>query len=213
MQDVMRADCASVDFATFLPGRIVLQRGGIDDYRELAHFHYSPTSPATWAGVWRAVYSDLRFAIFDLRLPMRPGPPESSFNRTLQIANCKSSSRVIAVAVLSYPTPSHRVRERVLGLTGPRYGQKLRFINANLRTISRVIVHPQFRALGLASALVRRICQDCPVRYVEAIATMGRVHPFFQRGGMRRVGEAYFIFDREERRGNPNDETRMTKPE
>ena len=56
---------------------------------------------------------------------------------------------MIAVGVLSYPTPSHRGRERVLGLGGPRYGEKLRFVNAHVRTISRVIVHPQFRALGI----------------------------------------------------------------
>jgi ABC-type ATPase with predicted acetyltransferase domain len=89
------------------------------------------------------------------------------------------------------------VREAVLGLSGPRYGEKLRFVNAHVRTISRVIVHPQFRALGIASRLVRRICEDCTTRYVEAIATMGEVHPFFEKGGMRRIDEGYFLFDRE----------------
>jgi hypothetical protein len=52
--------------------------------------------------------------------------------------------------------------------------------------------------------LVRRICEECPTRYVEAIAAMGEVHPFFERGGMRKVesgdasGKAYFCFDRED---------------
>jgi ABC-type ATPase with predicted acetyltransferase domain len=109
---------------------------------------------------------------------------------------------VIAVAVLSYPTPALRTRERALSLTGPRYGERLRWINANLRTISRVIVHPQFRSLGLASQLVRRVLEDCPTRYVEAVAAMGLVHPFFVRAGMTlhepmSEGEsAYFLFDR-----------------
>jgi predicted N-acetyltransferase YhbS len=71
-----------------------------------------------------------------------------------------------------------------------------------VRTIARVIVHPQFRGLGVAARLVRRICNECPTRYVEAFAAMGDVHPFFEHAGMTRVpptraGEAaYFIFDR-----------------
>ncbi|HYO10723.1 MAG TPA: hypothetical protein VER17_17290 [Tepidisphaeraceae bacterium] len=110
--------------------------------------------------------------------------------------------QLVAVAVLSYPTPQLRARERALALVGPRYGAKLAFVNAHVRTISRVIVHPQFRSLGLASALVRCVLLNCPVRYVEAVATMGDVHPFFERAGMTRIppagqGEAaYFLFDR-----------------
>ncbi|MEO6436540.1 MAG: GNAT family N-acetyltransferase, partial [Tepidisphaeraceae bacterium] len=74
----------------------------------------------------------------------------------------------------------------------------------NVRAISRVIVHPQFRGLGVASGLVRRVLLDCPTRYVEATAAMGEVHPFFEKGGMRRVvpgregGAAYFIWDGKE---------------
>ena len=37
-------------------GRIVMEKGTLADYRRLAHLHYAPGDPATWAGVWRAVY-------------------------------------------------------------------------------------------------------------------------------------------------------------
>lgn len=109
---------------------------------------------------------------------------------------CTYDDRVIAVAVLSYPTLASRARLIAIGKPARRSA----FLNLHVRTISRVIVHPQFRALGIASRLVRRVCQDCPTRYVEAIAAMGRVHPLFERGGMRRVDrgntrKAYFIFD------------------
>ena len=159
-----------------LPGQIAIERGTIADYRALEHFHYAPGHPATWAGIWRVAFK----------------PKSASQN---------PKSRIVAVGVLSYPTPANRIRERHLNLTGPRYGSKLAFVNRHLRTISRVIVHPQFRALGLASQLVRRICDECPTRYVEAIAAMGEVHPFFERGGMRKIesderGRSYFIFDR-----------------
>jgi GNAT superfamily N-acetyltransferase len=190
-----------------LPGRLAVERGTFADYRALEHFHYAPGRPAAPVGVWRVVYRDLRLPICDLQLERRTsnvgGRPS---NRKWQIEKRKSSPRTIAVGVLAYPTPASRARERALNLAGPRYGPKLAFVNAHVRTIARVIVHPQFRGLGVAAWLVRRICEECPVRYVEAFAAMGDVHPFFERGGMTRVppaGEAeaaYFIFDREGRR-------------
>ena len=185
-------EAAADSLSALLPGDFTLERGTFADYRALAHFHYARGHPATWAGIWRVTY--LRFAIADLRLG---GNRKSEIsNRKSQIANWQSQT--VAVGVLSYPTPANRQRERALGLGGPRYGPKLAFVNAHVRTISRVIVHPQFRALGLAARLVRRICDECPTRYVEAIAAMGEVHPFFQRGGMLHLGEGYFLFDREE---------------
>ena len=190
--------------SAMLPGEIEIERGTREDYFSLAHLHYAPGKPATWAGVWRAEYRDFRLPIFDSRFEDATIESSFSLNRRSKIENRKS--RTIAVGVLSYPTPSNAARDRVLGLSGPRYGEKLAFVNRHIRTISRVIVHPQFRGLGLASLLVRRICNECPTRYVEAIAAMGEVHPFFERGGMRKIesdggviganGRAYFIFDR-----------------
>jgi ABC-type ATPase with predicted acetyltransferase domain len=94
-------------------------------------------------------------------------------------------------------------REWAFGLGGLSYREKILFANANVRTLSRVIVHPQFRSIGLASLLVREVCRGAETRYVEALAVMGRVHPFFERGGMRRVavpgdadgGPVYFLYD------------------
>jgi GNAT superfamily N-acetyltransferase len=172
-----------------LPGRLRVERGSLADYRALEHFHYAPGQPAVPAGVWRVVYSDRG--------------PWSSHHPKSRTPNPKSS-RLVAVAVLTFPTPASRARERALNLTGPRYGRKLALVNAHVRTIARVIVHPQFRGLGLAARLVRRVCEQCPTRYVEAFAAMGEVHPFFEQAGMRRVEPAhadeaaYFIFDREE---------------
>ena len=97
-----------------------------------------------------------------------------------------------------------RGQDYVFNLAGKSYGEQLRFANANLRTISRVIVHPQFRALGLSTQLIRCLCAHCPTRYVEASAMMGRAHPLFERAGMTRVEPQgddepiYYIFDREE---------------
>ncbi|MDB5323240.1 MAG: glutamine transporter ATP-binding protein [Phycisphaerales bacterium] len=160
---------------TFLPGELRLTRGTPQDYRALERFHYRPKSPATWAGVWVVQYDD-----------------------------GTSAARLVAVAVLSYPTVNSSARDRALGMGDWPARRKLAFVNQHVRTISRVIVHPQFRSLGLASQLVRRACAEAPTRYVEAFAVMGRVHPFFEKGGMTRQaavdgrmdGPVYYLFDR-----------------
>ena len=57
-------------------------------------------------------------------------------------------------------------------------------LNREMRTIARVVVHPMFRSTGLAVALVKHILAHANTRYIEALAAMGRVHPFFARAGM-----------------------------
>lgn len=159
-------------FPEFLPGQLWIARGSAADYFELEDFHYLPKRPATWAQVWTIHYRDA------------------------------GGARVAAVGVLSFPVPSCRGRERYFGNAALPRGDRLRFANANLRTISRVIVHPQFRSLGLSSTLVRCLCDHCDTRYVEATAMMGRAHPFFEKAGMMRIEPlsddepAYFILDR-----------------
>jgi hypothetical protein len=163
----------------FLPGRLTLARGNSSDYHALAEFHYVARRPATWASVWTVRYTE-------------PTIPPAHY----------AQSRVVAVGVLSYPVPSCRARERYFRRTHLTRNQNLRFANRHIRTISRVIVHPQFRSLGLSTALVRCLCANCDTRYIEAIAMMARAHPFFERAGMQRIESidpdepAYFILDR-----------------
>jgi GNAT superfamily N-acetyltransferase len=158
----------------FLPGRLTLSRGERSDYIELEAFHYIPKRPATWADVWTIYYHPDR----------------------------ANDSRLIAVGVLSYPAPFCKTRNHFFHREKFSLKENLMFINRNLRTISRVIVHPQFRSLGLSTILVRCLCDNCPTRYVEALAQMGRAHPFFERAGMTRIepdnpdGPIYFIHDR-----------------
>lgn len=117
-----------------------------------------------------------------------------------------AAGRLAAVAVLSYPTVNSAARDRALGMSAWPAARKLALANRDVRTISRVVVHPQFRGVGLASRLVRTICEQCPTRWVEAYAVMGRVHPFFEKGGMTRHdppgndGPVYYLLDRREMR-------------
>lgn len=154
-----------------LPGRIVVRPGTVANYRHLTRHHYRAKSPATFCQIRSAWYE---FG----------GEP----------------ARLIGVAVLSWPVPLLRARVRHFALP-PGYGVRLRFANAHVRTISRVIVHPQFRALGIATRLTHALIDACPTRYVESSAAMGRYATFLRAAGMTNVASApgepaYFLIDR-----------------
>jgi ABC-type lipoprotein export system ATPase subunit/GNAT superfamily N-acetyltransferase len=59
-----------------------------------------------------------------------------------------------------------------------------RRINTELRCISRVIIDPRYRGLGLATRLVRTYLDHPLTPATEAVAAMGRICPFFERAGM-----------------------------
>ena len=99
----------------------------------------------------------------------------------------ESAGRVVAVGVLSNPALNCRAREAALGLERVPKEWKWAYLNRHLRTISRVIVHPQYRGIGLSSAVVRFILQQCPTRYVDAISRLAAHHPLFERAGMQRI--------------------------
>ncbi len=94
-----------------------------------------------------------------------------------------------AVAVVSYPTLNAKARDVA---SGGRYrtrppGPGVRRLNAEVRTISRVIVHPLYRGLGLATRLVAGVLERTDAAWVEAFARMGAYVPFFARAGMREL--------------------------
>ncbi|MFA7236244.1 MAG: hypothetical protein WC058_05200 [Phycisphaeraceae bacterium] len=96
-------------------------------------------------------------------------------------------NRIVGVLVESLPALSCRLRDLA---TDGRYGgwkdrrMAARLLNAEVRCISRVVVHPQWRGLGLAVKLVRHALETMTTPYTEALAAMGRVHPFFKLAGM-----------------------------
>ena len=97
--------------------------------------------------------------------------------------------RPIAVLVESLPALSCALRDWALH---ERYGswlspaERARLLNDEVRCLSRVVVHPQWRGLGLAVALVREALRTATTPCTEALAAMGRVSPFFEKAGMTR---------------------------
>ena len=61
-------------------------------------------------------------------------------------------------------------------------------LNKQLITLSRVVIHPTFRGAGVASKFVRRSCELSGMPWIETLAQMGHINPFFERAGFHRVG-------------------------
>jgi hypothetical protein len=99
-----------------------------------------------------------------------------------------TADRLVGVIVYVMPMANVTMRNRA---TGNRYvglgdkGAALRLLNVEMRTISRVVIHPQLRGIGLASYLVRNTLGRSGTVMVEAMAAMGKVNPFFERAGMK----------------------------
>jgi GNAT superfamily N-acetyltransferase len=60
-------------------------------------------------------------------------------------------------------------------------------INEEIARISRVVIHPKFRGIGLGSHLVKESMPKVDVKVIEALAVMARYNPFFEKAGMIRV--------------------------
>ena len=88
------------------------------------------------------------------------------------------------IIVYSYPSPLRlRSREKVLG----QWVQSPKELNRILRRISRVVVHPKYRGIGLGVKLVRETLPLAGVPYVETLAVMAKYNPFFEKAGMKLV--------------------------
>ncbi|MEL6499132.1 MAG: hypothetical protein AAF937_03355 [Planctomycetota bacterium] len=120
-------------------------------------------------------------------LHYRAGPP-ATIDRIVRAIDTEHDA-LAGVLVTSRPTLNGSWRKPAWGgafATGDRSTDAQR-INAQLRTISRVIVDPRFRGLGVGSGLVRHYLAEPATRCTEAITALGGVCPFFERAGMRPV--------------------------
>src|SRR4030042_92469 len=162
--------CSMRHLSTLSKGRFVMKScsvcrkleivpGGKSDYEELAHFHYRDSRLGPFA------------AIFVLR----------------PLAGTRLGSSAVGVIVYRMPTPAAELRNAATGgfFAGFDRRTRLALINKNIRCISRVIIEPRFRSLGLASRLVRETMPKMNVPIIEALAVMGLVNPFFEKAGMK----------------------------
>lgn len=76
-------------------------------------------------------------------------------------------------------------------MTGGWKRTRLQALNQQLVTLSRVVLHPAYCGAGLAAAFVEASCRKCPWPWIEALAEMGHLHPFFEHAGFQRVGTCH----------------------
>ena len=144
---------------------IRIERGTRDDWLALAPLHYRSHHAGAITDVFRIAYTN------------GARPASGAANQVL-----------VGVIVYSRSPLSLSARDRA---TGGRYGTAglgrvavAHLINEELRIISRVVIAPNWRGLGLASRLVAETMPQVGTPYVEALAAMGEMHPLFVRAGM-----------------------------
>lgn len=62
-------------------------------------------------------------------------------------------------------------------------------LNSHFSIISRVVLHPKYRTIGLGAKLVKETLPLAGTPYIEAVAVMARYNPFFERAGMKKIVE------------------------
>jgi hypothetical protein len=137
-----------------------ITQGTITDYKPLAQFHYRDGRTGPIAAVYKIIDTHPE------RAEMEP---------------------VVGVIIYSMPACSVQLRniatEGLFTKLGPS-SVNMQLINQNIRTIARVVIEPRYRALGLAYELVEKTMPLLNMPYIEALAVMGKVNPFFQKAGM-----------------------------
>ena len=97
------------------------------------------------------------------------------------VFSIRRRGELCGVIVYCYPFPACSGRSLVL----PK--MDLKELNQKLALISRIVVHPKYRTIGLGEKLIRDSLPLVGVPYVEMIAVMPKYNPFAERAGMRRV--------------------------
>ena len=95
----------------------------------------------------------------------------------------KRGDELCGVIVYNYPPPTCFGRRLVL----PKMTMKE--LNDKLSIISRVVVHPKYRTIGLGVKLVRETLAKAGTPYVEMPAVMAKYNPFGEKAEMRKIAE------------------------
>ncbi|MEM2968953.1 MAG: ABC transporter ATP-binding protein [Candidatus Bathyarchaeia archaeon] len=100
-----------------------------------------------------------------------------------KIFTLKRKNETVGVIVYSYPPLVCFGRSKVWKGT-------LAQLQKEISTISRVIIHPKYRSIGLGAKLVAETLPQAETPCVEAVAVTARYNPFFEKAGMQRIAES-----------------------
>ena len=139
---------------------VCIEKGSFDDYKQLSRFHYRSKSEKS-ESLW---LKDCYKLLFDDELI-------GFIVYSRSYLNLKSRNMVFGERYVYTPGDLH----------------KARLINEEIARISRVVIHPKFRGIGLGAFLVRETMPKVKARVVEVLAVMAKYNPFFEKAGMLRV--------------------------
>ncbi|HIE19350.1 TPA: GNAT family N-acetyltransferase, partial [Candidatus Bathyarchaeota archaeon] len=93
----------------------------------------------------------------------------------------RRNGETVGVILYSWPPANVFGRREALGRM-----LSLKEANQKVALISRVVLHPKYRSIGLGIRLVKETLPLARRRYVETIAVMARYNPFFEKAGMKK---------------------------
>jgi len=142
--------------------------------------HYYPNEPAKECSLMREMRveegstADWRsLSVFHYRSHRTPAPR--------RIFTLERGEELCGVIVYSYAAPAAFGRRLVLP------NMSMKELNEKLSAISRVVVHPKYRTIGLGVKLVRETLPLAGTEYVEMSAVMAKYNPFAEKAGMKKV--------------------------
>jgi len=127
---------------------VCIEKGSVEDYKRLSRFHY------------------------------RSKGKEGS--ESLRIKDCYKlllNDELIGVIVYSNSYLNLKPRNMVFGeryVYTPGDSHKARLINREIARISRVVIHPKFRGIGLGAFLVRETMPKVDAKVIEVLAVMAK---------------------------------------
>ena len=123
----------------------------------------------------QGTYTDYKkLSVFHYRASRCP-PPRKIFT-------LKRQNELCGVIVYSYPPPTTFGRNKA-------WKGKFQQLQKEISTITRVVVHPKYRTIGLGIKLVKDTLTKAETPYVETLAVMAKYNPFFEKAGMQKIME------------------------
>jgi len=102
----------------------------------------------------------------------------------MRIFALKHRKETVGVIVYSYSPSTCFGRRQALGKVA-----SMDELNRDFAWISRVVLHPKYRSIGLGTMLVKDTLPLVGRRFVETIAVMAKYNPFLEKAGMKKIAE------------------------
>jgi GNAT superfamily N-acetyltransferase len=114
---------------------------------------------------------------------------QSGIGAVRDVCTMRHKSDIIGAMILTYPHLALKGRNIY---TNKKYSrmttENCKMINKEFSCISRVVIHPKYRGLGLSYHMIKYYFDNfADTKYVETLAVMSKYSPFFEKAGMTMV--------------------------